>query len=403
MTSANTMGGDRHAVRNVVLLAVALALSMTGTAMLMTASALAGQMLAIDKRLATLPLALQFTVTMLATIPASFLMRRIGRKAGFILGQVIGGVSAAAACYAILAGSFWMFAAASAVFGAHVAFWQYYRFAAAETATEAFRSRAISLTLSGGVAAALVGPELAKLSNGLFDPVPFAGVYGAIAGIGVLAIVVLRFIRIPPPLPEERRHGGRPLGVIARQPAFVTAVLAAAAGYGVMSLVMTATPVAMVAHDHVFDDAAFVIQWHIFAMFAPSFITGTLIRRFGVLNVILVGAGLMAACVAVNLSGVAVLQFLSALVFLGLGWNLMFVGGTTLLTEAYAPEERAKVQALNDFLVFGTVAVASFSSGALLQTVGWEAVNIAMVPPVVVALVAVLWMKSRPTDGSSAA
>ena len=385
--------------RNVILLGLGLALAMTGSSLIMTVSALAGQMLAADKRLATLPLALQFAMTMVATIPASLLMRRIGRRAGFSIGQGIGLVAAALAAYGIFLGSFALFAVGSAMFGIHNAFWQYYRFAAADTASPEFRSRAISLVLSGGVVAAVCGPELAKWSRDLIETAPFAGAYGMIVVLCIGAIAILQFIRIPSPSPAQRRDSGRPLKVIARQPVFLVAVLAAMVGYSVMSLVMTATPLAMVGHHHAFADAAFVIQWHALGMFAPSFFTGNLIRRFGVLNIIVVGAVMNLACVAINLTGMGMVQFWSALVLLGIGWNFMFVGATTLLTETYTPAERAKAQGLNDVLVFAAVTVAGFSSGALHNAFGWEAVNYGVVVPVVLALLATLWLRARRRPG----
>ena len=378
--------------RNVLLLAMGLALSMTGTTMVITASALAGKFLAADQRLSTLPVAMQFVFTMASTVPASFLMRRMGRRFGFILGQITGAASALLSAYALYIGSFPLFVLSSGLFGIHNAVWQYYRFAAAETASPAFKARAISLVMSGGIVAALIGPQLAKLSVDLIGQIPFAGIYVVIALIAVLTIGVLLPIQIPPPSAAERAMGGRPLGLIARQPTFVVAVLSAMMGYGIMTLVMTATPLAMLACDHSFSDAAFVIQWHVLGMFAPSFVTGDLIRRFGALTIIATGALALLGCVAINLAGVDVWNFWGALVLLGVGWNFMFIGGTTLLTDTYRPEEKAKVQSLNDFMVFGMVALASLSSGVLQQTVGWQAVNAGIVPLVALALAGTLWL-----------
>ena len=391
-TAANA-GKPDHAVRNVALLAAGLALSMTGSSMVVTVSSLAGHMLAADKRLATVPLALQFAFMMASTVPASLLMERIGRRFGFMVGQAIGGLAVAVATYGIHDGSFAIFAAGSALFGIHNAFWQYFRFAAAETASEAFRSRAISLVLGGGVVAAICGPELAKFGSGLLPGVPFAGSYALIVGLCAATVVILWFIRIPRPSLEERQDSGRPLAEIGRQPKLVVAVLSGMVSYGVMSLIMTATPIAMMTSGHPFEDAAFVIQWHLLGMYVPSFFTGHLIRRFGVLPVILTGALLNLSCAAINLTGDQVLQFWGALVLLGLGWNFMFIGGTTLLTEVYKPAERAKVQAMNDFLVFGMVTVASFSSGALLSAFGWQAVNYALIAPVLLAFAATVWLR----------
>ena len=378
--------------RNVLLLAGSLALSMTGTTMVITASALAGKMLAADQRWATLPVAMQFVLTMASTVPASFLMRRMGRRFGFVLGQLVGAGSALVSAYALYIGSFPLFVVSSGVFGIHNAVWQYYRFAAAETASPEFKSRAISLVMSGGIVAALIGPQLATRTIDLLGPVPFVGIYVTIAAIAVLTIAVLALIDIPTPSAAERAMGGRPLGLIARQPAFIVAVLSAMMGYGIMTLVMTATPLAMLACDHSFGDAAFVIQWHVLGMFLPSFVTGHLIRRFGTLSIVTVGALALLGCVAFNLAGVEVWNFWVALVLLGIGWNFMFIGGTTLLTDTYRPEEKAKVQSFNDFMVFGMVAAASLSSGFLQQTVGWQAVNSGIVPLVALALAGTLWL-----------
>ncbi len=384
-------GQSPYARRNVLVLAAAQALAMTGVGLIMTVSALAGQMLADDKSLATLPLALTFAATMASTIPASLFMGRVGRRVGFTLGQLTGAGGAAIAAYAIYAGDFWLFCWASLPVGIHNAFWQYYRFAAADTAGPAYRSRAISYVMAGGVVAAVAGPQLAKWTSDLFVPYTFMGGYAAIIGLSFAAVALLQALHIPKPSASGISRAGRPVLTIARQPVFVVAVLSAMIGYGMMLLVMTATPLAMTFCGFAFTDTATVIQWHALAMFAPSFVTGHLIQRFGVLRVIVAGCLLNAAAMATNLSGIAFENFWVGLVLLGLGWNFMFVGGTTLVTEAYHPEERAKVQAFNDFLVFGTVTVASFSSGALHDALGWQAVNLGMALPTFVAFAAVAW------------
>ena len=375
------------------MLACSLALAMSGASIIMTVSALAGHMLAVDKSLATVPLAMQMAFVMISTFPASMLMRRIGRRAGFIVGQGIGLAAAGICVYAISEVSFVLFTVGSALFGSHNAFWQYYRFAAAETADTEFRSRAISLVMSGGVVAAICGPELSKFSRDLLAPITYAGSYLIIGVLCAATVVLLAFIDIPKPERKELKYTGRPLAEIGRQPMFVVAVVSAMVGYGVMALVMTATPIAMMVSGHAFNDSAFVIQWHALGMFAPSFFTGHLIRRFGALNIILVGALMNLTCVGVNLSGVEVLQFWGALVLLGVGWNFMFIGGTALLTETYRPAERAKVQAFNDFLVFGLVTLGSFSSGVMLNVFGWDAVNYAVIAPVLVAFAATIWLR----------
>ena len=260
--------------KNVIMLALSLALAMTGASIIMTVSALAGHMLAVDKSLATVPMAMQMAFVMISTIPASMLMRRIGRRAGFIVGQGIGLIAGAICVYAISQGSFVLFTVGSALFGSHNAFWQYYRFAAAETADAAFRSRAISLVMSGGVVAAIFGPELSKVSRDMLAPITYAGSYAVIGVLCVATVALLAFINIPKPEAKELKNSGRPLAEIGRQPMFVVAVLSAMVGYGVMALVMTATPIAMMVAGHAFNDSAFVIQWHALGMFAPSFFTG---------------------------------------------------------------------------------------------------------------------------------
>jgi len=391
--SLQSAGDNAAAKRNVLVLSICQAMSMTGASLVITVSALAGQMLADDKSLATLPLALQFTATMLTTIPASLFMGRVGRKIGFSLGQIIGVGGAALASYAIYQGDFWLFAVASAMLGSHNAFWQYYRFAAADTATEEFKAKAISYVMAGGVFAAVAGPQLAKWSVDAFEPVLFVGGYVVIICLSMITILILQGISIPKPASAGISVQGRPLRVIVRQPVFIVAVISAMFGYAVMTLVMTATPLAMKFCGFGFSDTATVIQWHALAMFAPSFFTGHLIKKFGVLQIIIFGTLLNAGCMAVNLMGIEFYNFWGGLVLLGLGWNFMFVGGTTLLTEAYRPEEKSKVQAVNDFIVFGTVAAASFSSGALQDTFGWPAVNAAVTLPMCIAFAAAVWFR----------
>lgn len=378
--------------RDVLLLAVCQALLATGNAVVITTSALAGQILA-PEGLATMPLFLQFLAIMAATLPASFLMKRIGRRAGFSVGAGFAIAGGLAGCVAILTGSLWLFCLASISYGVFMAFGMYYRFAAADAAAPAFRPRAISYVLAGGVVAAIAGPELAKATAELLAPALFAGCFLAIAALGASTLLVLAFVTIPPPDRTERTETGRPLGVIVRQPAFLVALGGAAIAQGAMVLVMTATPLAMAFCGHGFDDTAFVIQWHVLGMFAPSFFTGHLISRFGVLNVMTAGAVLIIGCLGVALSGVEIAQFWTALFLLGIGWNFMFIGGTSLLTTTYLAAEKAKVQAFNDLLIFGTAALASFSSGVLHYLIGWQAVSLSMILPVAITMTAILWLK----------
>jgi len=393
MTPTPAAESATSARRNVLILTFCQALSMSGSSLVMTISALAGQMLADDKSLATLPLASQFIGTMFATIPASYLMARYGRKFGFVLGQCIGVCGAALACWAILGGHFWVFVAGSCTLGVHNAFWQYYRFAAADTAPPDFRERAISYVMAGGVVAAFLGPQIAKYTYDLFSPVQYAGGYVGIITMSMVTIVLLQFVRIPKTAFTGFRGGGRPLGEIVSQPAFILAVATAMFGYGVMTLVMTATPLAMTGCGFAFSDTATVIQWHVLAMFGPSFFTGDLIRRFGVVNIIIAGTVLNTGAMAANLTGIDITNFTGGLILLGLGWNFMFIGGTTLVTETYRPEEKAKVQAINDFLLWTTVSAASLSSGWIHAHFGWTAVNMVLAVPISLIFLGAVWFR----------
>ena len=390
--------GAAAARRNVRLLSACFALSTTSNVVLMSISALIGYELADDKSLATLPAALMWIGTAAATVPASFLMRRIGRRFGFMTGAVIGICGAAIGATAVSQQSFELLCLAVTVIGAYNGFNFYFRFAGAEVASEDYRSRAIALVMAGGVIAGFIGPEISKAANALFMPPAYFGPFVAIGCVAFGVFLVASLVKIPRPTAVQLR-GGRPLGDIMRQPTVVVAVLSGMVSYLVMILLMTVTPLAMVHGDHSFSDATFVIQWHVLGMFAPSFFSGHLIRRFGVLTVMAWGAIAIMAGAGAALIGVEVMHFWLSMTLLGVGWNFLFIGSTTLLTEAYTTAERAKTQALNEFIVFGCAAMGSFLSGNLHFYLGWEVLNMAALPPVAAALFAVLWLDRRRRAG----
>ena len=378
--------------KNVVQLALAQALMMSVNTLLITASAIIGFELADNKALATLPLALQFFATMLTSIPASLLMNRVGRKNGFIVSSVIGFLGSFAAIVAIMQHSFGLFCLATLLFGVYTGFGNYFRFVATEVSAPEHANTAISYVLAGGVLAAFIGPNLANLSKDMFETA-YLGSFIAVWILYALNLINILWMDLPKPLNRALDAYARTLKQIALQPVFIVALLSAAIGFSMMSLLMTATPLAM-KHEHLpFSDVAFVIQWHVVGMFAPSFFTGHLINRFGVESIIFTGGLLMLGCIAINLFGTTLWHFWFALFMLGLGWNFMFIGGTTLLTRTYNEAEKAKTQAMNDFIVFTTVTFASLGAGVLQYQLGWRMVNISVVPFLLISLLSVLWLK----------
>lgn len=377
--------------RNVALLAVAQALFMCTQSMGIATTPLAGHsLLGADKSLATLPIFLNHAGIMLTTIPASLLMGRIGRRAGFTIGAVLAIVFGLLAAYAVLRQSFELLCVSALLQGSAAAFAWYYRFAAADASPDGFKPKAISYVMAGGIAAGFIGPQIAKWTVDWFAPVTFMGVYVAIAITGLLSVLLLRFLKIPRLSATERAEGGRPLAVIARQPTYIAALISSMFGYGVMTLVMSATPLAMLACGFNFADSATVIQWHIIGMFAPSFVTGHLIQRFGVLTIIAVGALIQVGCALTNLAGIEFANFLVANLLVGIGWNFTYVGGSTLLTRTYRPSERARVQASHDFVVYATTATAAAMAGFLQQKAGWTAINLAALPLMGIVIVTML-------------
>ena len=393
----------RKQYRNTLILSGCQATLQTSGATMIAVTGLAGYALAADKSLATVPLTCYVVGSAITTIPASFLMSSIGRRGGFQVGAAIGVGGALVCALAIYLASFWLLCLGMMVMGIYTAFGKYYRFAAADAVDGDFRAKAISLTLAGGIVGGIVGPEMAKHTTTVFSSEPYLAPYISLAFVCLLAVLFLTRLDIPKLSPHERKEAGRPLSVIMAQPAFIVAALAGALSYGIMNLMMTSTPLAMRAHDHHFNDAAFVLQWHMIGMYGPSFFTGHLINRFGVLNIIMAGIVLLLGCVAVALSGTALFNFWTALFVLGVGWNFMYVGGSALLTEAHTPAERAKTQAANDFLVFVTMAMSSMSSGMLLHQGGWHTVNYGTIPFLVIAAAATFWLMWQRRVARSAA
>ena len=397
------MSFDKTQSKNVAILATSQALLLINNSTTIALTGLAGHALARHKGLATLPVTGWVVGAALATFPASLLMKRTSRGTGFAVGAVAGVIGATICSAALYLGSFELLCAGAAVLGVYNAFGQYHRFAAAETVGEGgATSRAISLVLAGGLAGGIVGPELSKLTVDLM-PTKYLGSYLSLIVFQFAVLLLVRFLDLPKPASGEADGVGRPLSEIVAQPNFIVAVIGAALGYGIMNLLMTATPLAMGSCGHPFGAAAFVIQWHIIAMYAPSFFTGGLIQRFGVAPVMLGGAALLGACVAIALSGVALAQFWLALVLLGIGWNFLYIGGTTLLTATYRPVERAKAQGANDLAIFLTMAMSSFSSGMVLEKQGWATLNAVAVPFVGVIGITVLWLmfRQRATGGAT--
>jgi MFS family permease len=377
--------------RNVVLLAACQAMLLTNNSTLIAINALAGLALAPHPWLATLPVTCWVLGSALTTVPASFYMKKVGRRTGLMRGAAVGIIGALACATAVWLQNFWLLCAGTLVWGTYNAFGQYYRFAAAEVASVDYRATAISLVLAGGLIGGILGPTTSRFTVDLLGP-KFMGAYLALILCALIAIVLLRYIEMPDSTAEERASSGRPMREIARQPKFAVAVLSGAVGYGVMNLLMTSTPIAMGTCGHPYGDAAFVISSHVIAMFAPSFITGALIRRFGVLPVMFVGALLNVAAIATAVSGLSVSHFWLSLVLLGVGWNFLYVGGTTLLTQTYRPEERAKAQGANEFAIFVMMVVSSLSSGVIVTGAGWELLNFAALIPLAAVALAISWL-----------
>jgi MFS family permease len=351
-------------------------------------SALVGYSLAEDKSLATLPMGIQMVATMAASIPAGIIFARLGRRAGFLMGAAASFLGSLVFAAGIWQHDFWLYLAGGIPAGLGFGIAQHYRFAASEVAAPAYRPRAVSLVMAGGVLSAIFGPEIVKHSKDLAPPFLFLGTYLILSTLPVVCAVLLGIVRLPPAPP--RQVSPTPVGEIIRRPAFLTAAITAAIAYGTMNLVMTSTPLEMMACGFAVTASATVIQAHAVSMFAPGFFTGRLIARFGARRIIAAGAALNLLCVVAALAGITFWHFVVALVLLGLGWNFMFVGATNLLAEAHRPEERVRAQTANDFIVFGTVACTAMGSGAVHAGFGWGVLNLLLVPALLVALVLTL-------------
>jgi len=374
-----------------LLLTFCQGLFLTNNVTFMAINGLVGLSIAPRPWMATLPLMGYVAGGALCANIVAGHQRAWGRKRAFQAGLLVAMVSSALCAFAASTHNFWLLLAATLMAGYYNANAGLYRFAAAELVAPAFKERAISWVLAGGILGGVAGPNLANATRDAL-PVPFAGAYAALVGIALLALLTLSFITFPPlPLPTAARPG-RPLRELARQPVFIVAIAACALGYGVMNLLMASTPIAMAMCAHPFKSTALVLEWHVLGMFVPSFFTGSLIKRFGSLRIMAVGVALNLACIAVALSGVELMQFLIALMTLGVGWNFIFIGGTTLFTEAYRPEEKTTAQAAMDTVIFTTMTITSFSSGALVTSSGWTLLNLGSIVPVVLTAAALGWL-----------
>jgi len=378
--------------RHLILLCIAQGLFLTNNVTFIAINGLVGLSLAPVSWMATLPVMGYVVGGALSTGLVAQSQQRFGRKGSFQLGLLVALLSAALGAWAVLTQSFVLLVTATVVAGYYSANGQLYRFAAAELCKPNYREKAVSLVMAGGLIGAVIGPNLAIRTKSLFD-IPFAGAYVALMVVALLSMVVMSFIRFPSAVASQTSDDtGRPLSIIMRQPVFAVAVMAAALGYGVMNLLMAATPLAMQVCGFPFEDTAWVLQWHVIGMFAPGFVTGHLIKRFGALPIMGVGVLLNVACIAVALSGVDLHQFLFALLMLGVGWNFLFTGSTTLSMLAYTPQERNRAQAAMNFCVFTTMAFTSFASGALVTTQGWGWLNWGSLVPVLLTGAGLLWL-----------
>jgi MFS family permease len=391
---------DRLAARNALVLAVAQALAGGNSTVIVATSAIVSSVLAPDPALATLPISMMVAGMWLGTLPVGWLSKAYGRRFALQTGSAFGILSGFISCAAVLSGSFWLLTVGTLCGGLYASAHQSYRFAATDTASPQFRAKAVAWVLAGGVFAAVIGPQLVIFTKDIWPAYLFAATYIAQSLCALLAAAVLTQLNIPRTPVSHSLIDGRPLRIILAQPKFIVAVVCGVATYAMMNMVMTSAPLAMVMCNHTVAEAALGIQWHVLGMYAPSFVTGSLIARFGVRPMIGVGFVLILLAATIGLAGVSVWHFWIGLMVLGVGWNFAFIGATTLVTECHDPHERNKVQAFNDFLVFGTMAVGSFSSGALLAHYGWVMVNGVVFPVILAAVVVLVWnsLARRPAE-----
>ncbi|MBO0340093.1 MFS transporter [Flagellimonas profundi] len=376
---------------NVYLLFTSQALFQTASILVITLSGVVGLRMAPDKNLATLPLAMITVGTAGMMIPASLIIRKLGQRNAFMIGTLIGVLSGLVSWYAIIQNSFWLFSVGNMLIGAYQGFSQYYRFAAADAVPDNAKSKAISFVIAGGVVAAFAGPNLARFTQHL-GAVPYAYSYFSIILLSVFALCVVSFLKLQRTSAVQTKEAvkkGRPLKEIIKNKDTILAILASSTAFAVMGMSMTVTPIAMHSVGHSSDSSATVIQWHVLGMFLPSFFTGMLIQKFGVYRIIISGLAILSLYIVIALMGTGFVHFVSALFIVGLGWNFLFIGGSSLLTKVYRPEEKEKTQAFHDFTVFAVISIASFFAGSLFNYWGWNGVNIALIPMLIITLIVV--------------
>lgn len=394
----------RKARRNVWLLSLGHAVKMSQSALIVAVMGLVGERMAPDPSLATLPVSLQYPAVIFVTIPAAMWLSRYGAKAVFMIAAFICAIGGAMATWAVAYSSFVLLCMGIALIGVFNGITNYYRFVAADQSPPEYKSRAISYVLGGGVLAAFVGPNLARISRGWLDGPEFLGGAFAIFLICLLSLPAIAMLKLPTiNFDTKKSEGGRKFSVIASQPKFIVAVGCGLLGQFTMNFLMMSTPLAMKDCHHSFGDTASVIQWHMVAMFAPAFFTGSLIKRFGVVPIMAVGAVLDAVTVVMNLSGTSVMHFTAALIAVGVGWNFLFIGATSLLTETYKFEERAKVQGANDFIVNTGVTISAFSAGVVNHKWGWHTANFIVIPCIAIIFVLLAWQRfsARPAPSTA--